>query len=184
MSCGSAYTLISTRTRSPALQKSSQTRSSEHRGGRRRRNIPRGLNSYKLHSRVFSETTKRVTSSSVSARRTNGTLHAEGTRLRGAPGSCSGRAELCRGSEAKVAQQGRAISQHALAGRAVSHTVLSLADRRTCCDTVSSSCRDCGQGSGRGWPGCNEAFVQWKVKIGLVYLLDGRQPLTFPVDCV
>lgn len=41
-----------------------------------------------------------------------------------------------------------------------------------------------GEGSGQGWLGLCKAFVQWKVKIGIGYLLDGRQPFTLPVHCV
>lgn len=41
-----------------------------------------------------------------------------------------------------------------------------------------------GEGSGRGWLRLCNAFVQWKVKIGIGYLLDGRQPFTLPVHCV
>lgn len=41
-----------------------------------------------------------------------------------------------------------------------------------------------GEGSGRGWMGLCMTFFQWKVKTGIGYLLDRRQSLTLPVDCV
>lgn len=44
----------------------------------------------------------------------------------------------------------RAITQHALLRRAASHTILPVADRRTCHDTVRLSCRDWWRG---GWAG-------------------------------
>ncbi len=53
----------------------------------------------------------------------------------------------------QTTQQGRAITQHALLRHAVSHTVLSLADRRTCCHTVSLSCRDWWRGEWAGLVG-------------------------------
>lgn len=43
-------------------------------------------------------------------------------------------------------QQGRAITQHAMLRQVVSHTFLSLADRHTCCDTVSPICGDWWRG--------------------------------------
>lgn len=49
-----------------------------------------------------------------------------------------------------VGRTRRAITQHALLGRAVRHT-LSLADRRTCCDTVR--CRDWWRGERAGLAG-------------------------------
>lgn len=58
------------------------------------------------------------------ARTTNSTLRTEGTQLCRTSGSCSSQAELYRD---QTARQGRAITQHALLRRAVSHTVLSLA---------------------------------------------------------
>lgn len=74
--------------------------------------------------------------------RTNSTLQSEGT-------------QLCRHAELLRPQQssGRAITQHALLRRAVSHTILSVADRRTCHDTVSLSCRDWWRGEWAGLAG-------------------------------
>lgn len=61
----SAHTLISTRTWTPMLHKNILTGRCESRGRGRWRNITRALSNYMFHSQVFSEMTKRVTSSSA-----------------------------------------------------------------------------------------------------------------------
>lgn len=93
--------------------------------------LNKGLSSYMFQSQVLGERTKHYTRLRVAtvplqhtARTTNSTLQTEGTQLCRTSGSCSSQAELHRD---QTARQGRAITQHALLRRAVSHTVPSLA---------------------------------------------------------
>lgn len=107
-----------------------------------------------FHSQVFSEMTKRVTSSSALPPSLSDTRHTALTApftLKAL--SCAGPRGAPPGLGDQTAQQGRAITQHALLRRAVSHTVLSLADRRTCHDTVGLSCRDWWRGEWAGLAG-------------------------------
>lgn len=110
-----------------------------------------------LSSYVFSEMAKHVTSSSAGPPSLSNTLHAGLTapfRLKALSSAAPRRAAAARlsstGPRDQTARQGRAITQHALLRRAVSHTVLSLTDRRTWRDTVSVCCRDWWRGE-RAW---------------------------------
>lgn len=127
----SAHSFISTRTWAYEQQKKTLIGHSEGRGRKMmEEDLNRGLGSYMFHSQVLGERTKHVIWGCTKPLALSNTLHAPlkapfGLKaLRRTSGSCNSQAELHRD---QTARQGRAITQHALLRRAVSHTVLSLA---------------------------------------------------------